>query len=211
MRSTANSETGTRTGQCPVAREPRPGMNFAGGAPRRGSDIPRGILGLGGGITPEGALHATPLIDARQANGPYSSVTMTDPRCLPRALHRRAGVADQSLDVRAHAGPFLFHWLSVDRWRPLRSAAGCSRTLPGGGVRRRGRRGWHVIAKCEDGNSGHHDPDDKCRQEPSAAVSVTERSLSVGVQAWIGLLRLSVGRLAIDHLFPLPVVGPTRL
>jgi hypothetical protein len=34
-------------------------------------------------------------------------------------------------------------------------------------------------------------------------VSVTERSLSVGVQAWIGLLRLSVGRLAIDHLFPL--------
>jgi hypothetical protein len=72
----------------------------------------------------------------------------------------------------------------------------------------------HVIAKCEDGNSGHHDPDDKCRQEPSAAVSVTERSLSVGVQAWIGLLRLSelsVGRLAIDHSFPLPVVGPTRL
>src|SRR6516162_3198471 len=107
--------------------------------------------------------------------------------------------------------PSFFHWLSVDRWRPLRSAAGCSRTLPGGGVRRRGRRGWHVIAKCEDGNSGHHDPDDKCRQEPSAAVSVTERSLSVGVQAWIGLLRLSVGRLAIDHLFPLPVVGPTRL
>lgn len=107
--------------------------------------------------------------------------------------------------------PSFFHLLSVDRWRPLRSAAGCSRTLPGGGVRRRGRRGWHVIAKCEDGNSGHHDPDDKCRQEPSAAVSVTERSLSVGVQAWIGLLRLSVGRLAIDHLFPLPVVGPTRL
>jgi hypothetical protein len=105
--------------------------------------------------------------------------------------------------------PSSFHWLSVDRWRPLRSAAGCSRTLPGGGVRRRARRGWHVIAKCEDGNSGHHDPDDKCRQEPSAAVSVTERSLSVGVQAWIGLLRLSelsVGRLAIDHLFPLPVV-----
>src|SRR6201981_3206044 len=84
--------------------------------------------------------------------------------------------------------PSFFHWLSVDRWRPLRSAAGCSRTLPGGGVRRRARRGWHVIAKCEDGNSGHHDPDDKCRQEPSAAVSVTERSLSVGVQAWIGLL-----------------------
>jgi hypothetical protein len=108
--------------------------------------------------------------------------------------------------------PFLFS--PVDRWRPLRSAAGCSRTLPGGGVRRRARRGWHVIAKCEDGNSGHHDPDDKCRQEPSAAVSVTERSLSVGVQAWIGLLRLSelsVGRLAIDHSFPLPVVGPTRL
>ena len=104
--------------------------------------------------------------------------------------------------------PSSFHWLSVDRWRPLRSAAGCSRTLPGGGVRRRARRGWHVIAKCEDGNSGHHDPDDKCRQEPSAAVSVTERSLSVGVQAWIGLLRLSVGRLAIDHLFPLPIVGP---
>jgi hypothetical protein len=89
--------------------------------------------------------------------------------------------------------PSFFHWLSVDRWRPLRSAAGCSRTLPGGGVRRRARRGWHVIAKCEDGNSGHHDPDDKCRQEPSAAVSVTERSLSVGVQAWIGLLRLSAG------------------
>ena len=107
--------------------------------------------------------------------------------------------------------PSFFHWLSVDRWRPLRSAAGCSRTLPGGGVRRRARRGWHVIAKCEDGNSGHHDPDDKCRQEPSAAVSVTERSLSVGVQAWIGLLRLSVGRLAIDHSFPLPVVGPMRL
>src|SRR6266478_8659445 len=62
--------------------------------------------------------------------------------------------------------PSFFHWLSVDRWRPLRSAAGCSRTLPGGGVRRRARRGWHVIAKCEDGNSGHHDPDDKCRQEP---------------------------------------------
>src|ERR1700757_1241196 len=103
--------------------------------------------------------------------------------------------------------PSFFHWLSVDGWRPLRSAAGCSRTLPGGGVRRRARRGWHVIAKCEDGKSGHHDPDDKCRQEPSAAVSVTERSLSVGVQAWIGLLRLSVGRLAIDHLFPLPVVG----
>src|SRR5947208_11464369 len=82
--------------------------------------------------------------------------------------------------------PSFFHWLSVDRWRPLRSAAGCSRTLPGGGVRRRARRGWHVIAKCEDGNSGHHDPDDKCRQEPSAAISVTERSLSVGIQAWIG-------------------------
>jgi hypothetical protein len=114
-------------------------------------------------------------------------------------------------DEEAGQPPSFFHWLSVDRWRPLRSAAGCSRTLPGGGVRRRARRGWHVIAKCEDGNSGHHDPDDKCRQEPSAAVSVTERSLSVGVQARIGLLRLSVGRLAIDHSFPLPVVGPMRL
>jgi hypothetical protein len=107
--------------------------------------------------------------------------------------------------------PFLFHWLSVDRWRPLRRAAGCSRTLPGGGVRRRARGGWHVIAKYKDGNSGHDDPDDKSRQEPSAAVSVPERSLSVGVQTWIGLLRLSVGRLAVDHSFPLPVVGPTRL
>src|SRR5258708_17278322 len=58
--------------------------------------------------------------------------------------------------------------------------------------------------------SGHQDPDDKCRQEPSAAVSVTERSLSVGGQAWIGLLRLSVGRLAIYHSFPPPVAGPTR-
>src|SRR5438132_510148 len=109
--------------------------------------------------------------------------------------------------------PSFFHWLSVDRWRPLRSTAGCSRTLPGGGVRRRARRGWHVIAKCKDGNSGQHDPDDKSRQEPSAAVSVTERSLSVGVQTWIGLLRLlklSVGRLAVDHSFPLPVVGPTH-
>jgi hypothetical protein len=114
-------------------------------------------------------------------------------------------------DEEAGQPPSFFHWLLVDRWRPLRSAAGCSRTLPGGGVRRRARRGWHVIAKCEDGNSGHHDPDDKCRQEPSAAVSVTERSLSVGVQARIGLLRLSVGRLAIDHSFPLPVVGPMRL
>jgi hypothetical protein len=84
--------------------------------------------------------------------------------------------------------PFLFHWLSVDRWRPLRSAAGCSRTLSG--VRRRVRRGWHVIAECEDGNSGHHDPDDKSRQEPSATISVNERSLSVRVQTWIGLLRL---------------------
>src|SRR4029077_13240267 len=46
--------------------------------------------------------------------------------------------------------PSFFHWLSVDRWRPLWSAAGCSRTLPGGGVRRRGRRCWHVIAKCEE-------------------------------------------------------------
>ena len=129
-------------------------------------------------------------------------------------LHREG--VDRRIDIVGvtNAGviaPSFFHWLSVDRWRPLRSAAGCSRTLPGGGVRRRGRRGWHVIAKCEDGNSGHHDPDDKCRQEPSAAVSVTERSLSVGVQAWIGLLRLSVGRLAIYHSFPLPVAGPTRL
>jgi hypothetical protein len=146
------------------------------------------------------------------------------PRNLPchsRALSffrrsaRTVGRESQLFELKRHieaAGviaPSFFHWLSVDRWRPLRSAAGCSRTLPGGGVRRRARRGWHVIAKCEDGNSGHHDPDDKCRQEPSAAVSVTERSLSVGVQAWIGLLRLSVGRLAIDHLF-LPVVGPTR-
>src|SRR5437899_10583771 len=97
--------------------------------------------------------------------------------------------------------PSFFHWLSVDRWRPLRSAAGCSRTLPGGGVRRRARRGWHVIAKCADGNSGHHDPDDKCRQEPSAPESFTEPPLSLGVQAWLGLLRLSVGSMAIYHLF----------
>jgi hypothetical protein len=136
---------------------------------------------------------------------------------LFRQSFGRMRIESQLFELKRHieaAGviaPSFFHWLSVDRWRPLRSAAGCSRTLPGGGVRRRARRGWHVIAKCEDGNSGHHDPDDKCRQEPSAAVSVTERSLSVGVQAWIGLLRLSVGRLAIDHLFPLPVVGPTRL
>ena len=149
--------------------------------------------------------------EARHSPQPRSQVSRSQDVSWQAAEHQASQSADQSLDVRAHAGPFLFHWLSVDRWRPLRSAAGCSRTLPGGGVRRRGRRGWHVIAKCEDGNSGHHDPDDKCRQEPSAAVSVTERSLSVGVQAWIGLLRLSVGRLAIDHLFPLPVVGPTRL
>jgi hypothetical protein len=131
----------------------------------------------------------------------------------PGRSRRKAGCRCHS-DVPEGSMCVQPHWLSVDRWRPLRSAAGCSRTLPGGGVRRRARRGWHVIAKCEDGNSGHHDPDDKCRQEPSAAVSVTERSLSVGVQAWIGLLRLSelsVGRLAIDHSFPLPVVGPTRL
>src|SRR6266480_2811256 len=86
--------------------------------------------------------------------------------------------------------PSFFHWLLVDGWRPLRSAAGCSRTLSGGGVSRKVRRGWHVIAKCEDGNSGHHDPDDKSRQEPSATISVNERSLNVGVQTWIVLLRL---------------------
>src|SRR5512132_3095279 len=74
-------------------------------------------------------------------------------------------IASQLFELKRHiesAGviaPSFFHWLSIDRWRPLRSAAGCSRTLPDGGVRRRGRRGWHVIAKCEDGNSGHHDPD----------------------------------------------------
>jgi len=47
------------------------------------------------------------------------------------------------------------------------------------------------------------------RSHPPRSRSLSG-SLSVGVQAWIGLLRLSelsVGRLAIDHLFPLPVVG----
>src|SRR5207247_10190436 len=84
--------------------------------------------------------------------------------------------------------PSFFLWLSVDRWRPLRSTAGCSRTLPGGGVRRRARRGWHVIAKCKDGNSGQHDPDDKSWQEPAAAVSGAERSFTFGSQTRAGRL-----------------------
>src|SRR5262249_23092554 len=83
--------------------EPRPGMNFAGGAPRRGSDIPRGILGLGGGITPEGACTLRPSSTRGKQTALNSSVTMTDPRCLPWALHRRAGAARPSGRARVGA------------------------------------------------------------------------------------------------------------
>jgi hypothetical protein len=105
-----NEELGSgraaRRGQCPVAREPRPGMNFAGGAPRRGSDSPQGILGLGGGITPEGACTLRSSSTRGKQTALNSSVTMTDPRCLPRALHRRAGAARPSARARVGAaGP----------------------------------------------------------------------------------------------------------
>src|SRR5215471_17328138 len=72
------------------ARTP-PRHEFRGRAPRRGSDIPRGILGLGGGITPEGACTLRPSSTRGKQTALNSSVTMTDPRCVPRALHRRAG------------------------------------------------------------------------------------------------------------------------
>src|SRR5262244_2899979 len=61
-----------------------------------------GFWGWGGGITPEGACTLRPSSTRGKQTALNSSVTMTDPRCVPRALHRRAG--DKPVTPRGRVG-----------------------------------------------------------------------------------------------------------
>jgi hypothetical protein len=118
--SSADSFTKALT-QSPAAVAPRRG--FAVGHPRcrranenpaqamspaaeRGSEIPRGDLGLGGlGGTPEGYINPMPFIDALQAN---------DPLTVRQPLHCHAARIGRCADARGHSAR---HWDAL-RCRP---------------------------------------------------------------------------------------------